>query len=105
MRVEIPSESVEDVDFGVAMESDPTTGTCEIGFGPGPAAPTTWVAGTWAGSRTVWIEEEWRAGWVARFRFGTGQLDLVEGTYEPWLRVTVGGQQVVRKLDDTVVVT
>lgn len=102
----IPSESVENIEIGVQVSADPTGGAVEVGFSDTDDAPTTWHAGTWEpDQRVILIGSGYAKAWVAVFLIGTGTLDLSEGTYLPWIRVTDGAETVVRKTPDRLVIT
>lgn len=103
----LPSESVEYVEFGVYASDDPRTGAISIGFSDTSDAPLVWHPGVWsAEQRSADIGGMIRILYVARFLFGTGTLDLAEGTYQPWLRFVGGAEDAVILLeDDTVQIT
>lgn len=99
----IPSGSIEFVEIVVGASVDPTAGTVEIGFGA--TEPAAWVAGTWTGEeRVVSDGSGYSSGWVSRFLFGTGALDLAVGDYEPWVRVVAGVESIIRKTPDVLTV-
>lgn len=96
--------SVEAVRVSVFADADglpvPLVGgdyTCEFGFNADPSTgPTTWYAGEWDATII--------GTYVAQIVVGPSQTaELAAGTWYAWLRVTGGGEIVVRQVGKLIV--
>lgn len=100
MTTEIKSSSVEYVRAAVAANRDDVhSGTVEFAFtSQDDDDSATWVVGEWFSSETSveLVDGKYQDAYIAQVLFGIDELDLEEGTYFEWLRVTLGSQEIVK---------
>jgi hypothetical protein len=100
MTIELQTEGKERFASVVKADLDPTDQPPEFAFTTGTDRPSTWVAGSWAGTATQ-SGTTWTARAVTPLLGGAGsgaEIELEVGKPLPWVRFTVLDELIVRPL-------
>jgi hypothetical protein len=98
VSVVLEAESIERLIQDIKADLDPTVNDPEYAFTQGTERPDTWTAGAWDGDATQ-SGSTWKARAITPLLGASGaEVQLVAGSWVPWLRLTISDEVVVTKL-------